>query len=173
MIVGGARDRLIHDSLYHMVKDSLTDLGWFDSGRKHRPVTIVAEPVEEDTKLQPNIVSVSDEATIMEEVEMGRGDLKEYRWEYWIDVYGESLPVAKHLAGDIRTILEGKFNSIGRSRPNVTIYDWSMATPMEVFSCEIENVEYDRSRFYNKPFQKHWYMIRFEVVDVYGDEDSE
>lgn len=172
MIVGGTRDRLIHDSLYHMIQDSLRDLGWLDSGRRHRPVTIVAEPVPEDTQLVPNIVAISDEATIMEEVEMG-SNLTEYRWEYWVDVYGESLPIARHLAGDIRTILEGKYNSIGRSAPTVTVYDWSMATPMEVFSCNVENVEFDRSRFYSKPFQKYWYMIRFEVVDTYGDEDSE
>lgn len=172
MIVGGVRDRLIHDSIYHMIEDSLRDLGWFDSGRRHRPVIVVPEPVDEETQLQPNIISISDEASMLDEVEMG-SNLTEYRWEYWIDVYGESLAIAKHLTGDIRAILEGKFNSIGRTSPTVTVYDWSLATPMEVFTCQIENVDFDRSRFYTKPFQKYWYMIRFEVVDIYGDEDSE
>ena len=171
-VVGGQRDRLVHDSLYWMIKDSLTDLGWFDPARKIKPVSILAEPVPEDTKLQPNIIAVSDESTMMDEVEMGRGDLKEYRWEYWVDIYGESLPIAKHLAGDVRAILEGKINSIGRSRPYVTVYDYALATPMEIFECEIDNIQYDRSRFYTKPFQKYWYMLRFEVIDIYGNEDS-
>lgn len=172
MYVGGLRDRLIHDNLYSMIYDALYELGWLTANSNHKAVRVRAEPIPVNEEITPNVVAISDEHTLIDEMELG-SHLSEYRWEYWVDIYAESLPIGKHLAGDVRTILEGKFNSIGRYTPNVVVYDLTQATPSEIFTCEIENVEVERSRFYEKPFQKYWYMIRFELVDCYIDEDSE
>ena len=43
MYVGGLRVRLIRDNILAMLEQGLTDLGWFDEGRKHKPVTLIED----------------------------------------------------------------------------------------------------------------------------------
>ena len=61
MYSGGKLYRLIGDNFYNMVHDSLEDLGWFNPARKHLPVHLIPEPVEDNEAIQLNTIAISDE----------------------------------------------------------------------------------------------------------------
>ena len=52
------------------LEQSLSDLGWFDPNRRHRPVTLLPEPVEDDVHVEPNLVAVSVDEISPEYVEL-------------------------------------------------------------------------------------------------------
>jgi hypothetical protein len=171
MYVGGKLHRLIGDNFYNMIKDSLGDLGWFDEGRGHESVTMVPEPIGSDENVKPNLIAVSDEDISQSEMELG-SNLTEHRFLYYIDVYAESTAVGKNLSGDIKDILEGRFNSIGRDSNRLEVLDLSQSIPSHLFYADIEEVTVDRSRFSNRPFEKYWWVIYCDVVFSYSNEYS-
>jgi len=57
--VGGFRARLIKDNLYNTINDGLAALGWFDSGRAHKAVEFVPEPIDQLTEILPNKVGIT------------------------------------------------------------------------------------------------------------------
>ena len=61
MYSGGKLYRLIGDNFYNMVHDSLEDLGWFNPARKHLPVHLIPEPVDDNEVIQLNTIAISDE----------------------------------------------------------------------------------------------------------------
>lgn len=166
---GGLRARLIKDSVFNTVRDALDDLGWFDTGREHMPVSLVAEPLEDDEAIRPNLIALDDDAIMSSDSEMG-SNLASHEWDMVFDVYAESASLGQHLAIDIRDILQGRFSTIGRAHPVITVYDYTQATPPEIFKCELENISYDRARSAMKSWQKHWFIVFFTVVDEYADE---
>lgn len=169
---GGLRARLIKDSVFNTVKDALTELGWFDPGREHLPVTLLPEPLDDDVQIRPNLVSLDDDAILSTEAEMG-SNMANHDWDMVFDVYAESDSLGQHLAIDIRDILQGRFSTIGRRAPVINVYDYTQATPVEIFKCELENVSYDRARSATKSWQKHWFVVFFTVLDSYDDEAQE
>lgn len=170
--VGGLRARLIQDSVYNMVHDCLEDLGWFDSGRQHQPVTMIPEALENDTEIKPNIIALDDDNINSIDSEMG-SNLAEHQWDMVFDIYAEDNAVGKAIALDIRDILQGRFTSLGRVAPVVTVYDYTMATPSPIFKCDLENVSYDRVRSATKTWQKFWFVVFFTVVDEYGNDSDD
>lgn len=168
-IVGGLRARLIHDSAYEMIRAALSDLGWFDSGRRHEPVTMVAKPVSNDDQVPFNTLTVSSTDVSDDPIEMG-STLSEDRWTFYVDFYGEDDLVARHIVHDIRDVVRGKLPSIGRAGPVLDVYDYRLATPVVLFRCELENVVVDRANTFTRPWQRHWWAVRFDVVDEYADE---
>ncbi len=171
--VGGLRDRLITENLRNLIEDVLDSLGWFDSGNQLRlqPLTVISTPVDSSTEIEPNIVSVVAEDSDSFEAEMG-SLLSEFRSSYAVDIYAEDDATGKHLAGDVRAILEGRFASLGRVGTEVEVYDLTQATPTVIFTIDLENISMGKQRFYNKPYEKFWWTIVFDVVDQYAtDED--
>ena len=170
-IVGGLRDRLITENIRIMLVDALTNLGWFDSNTQLRsmPLQVRTEPVPPDEEAKPNIIAISSEDIIDTEAEMG-SNLSDFTYTYAIDIYAERASTGKHLAGDVRSILQGRFPSIGRTEPHVEIYDLSMATPMHVFTVDLENIMSGRQRHFAKGYEKFWWTVMFDVKDEYGDE---
>lgn len=168
--VGGLRARLVAESTYQMISDALGDLGWFDSGRQHSPIHMRRVPVENDENIELNTLVVFSESMFSFDQELG-SNLAEHRWIFWVDFYAENDAIGTHLIHDVKDICQGRFNSIGRTAPIVTIYDYTMATPPEIFVCEIESVAVERMHDFPKPWQKHWYSLTFVVVDTYGDEE--
>jgi hypothetical protein len=136
------------------------------------PVDVRVEPLDDTEEIVPNIVVISDENVDSMEAELG-SNYSEYRWQYYVDVYAESQVCGRELAGDLRAILEGKLPSIGRNMSNLAVYDLSQATPSVIFNCDIEKITVDRGRFYDRSYEKFWWMISFELTDFYGDEDDE
>lgn len=169
--VGGLRDRLIHDSLFLMVRDSLTALGWFDPSADYQPITLVPEMLEPNEPIQLNTIAVSASNAGDSDAEMG-SNLSENRITYYVDIYAEAEALGAHLKGDVRDILRGKMPSIGRTAPAVAVMDLTQAVPTQIFTCEIENLVIDRAPTFTQPWQRFWWVIRFELVDTYGDEDD-
>lgn len=169
--VGGLRARLIKDSLYDMINDSLRSVGWFDGGRHHKEVTVINEPIPESEEAEPNKVAVSMEGVTQIGLEMG-SDYSEHPWICFIDIYAENEALGIHLGTDVRDIIAGRFSSIGRDRPILDVYDLSQATPPHIFTVHIEDIEMERNRNNRKHWQKYWWTIAFNLIDDYDDEDD-
>jgi hypothetical protein len=167
---GGIRDRIILESLLAHVRNGLDSLGWFDGGRPHQPIQVLVEPFETSIEILPNVISICEEGVDEMEAEIG-SILTEFRWQYAIDIYAENSAVGRQLWGDLKGLLQGRFSAFS-SRPQVPIFDWAAATPTEIFTCQIENVVGGRQREYQKPFERYWWTILLEVVDVYGSDDD-
>lgn len=170
--VGGLRVRLINDSMFQLVLNGLGALGWFDTGARHRPIVMIAEPVRWDEEVQLNTVAVTSTNTTDDELELG-SNAAENRHTFYIDFYAEDDSIGRHLIHDVRDVLRGKFPSISRSRPILPVYDFTLATPVETFVCEIENVLVDRAHDFPRAWQRHWFTVRCDVVDVYEDENDD
>lgn len=166
-IQGGLRQRLIKDSLFNMLKDSLTALDWFDVGRSHKPINMIARSVPNDEEIPLNTIALSSGDLEEEAWEVG-SLLSEHTWMFYVDVYGESEAIGSHLIGDVRDIMAGRHADAGRTRPNFPVYDYRQATPPIEFYCDIEEILIDRALDFPRAWQKHWYVCRFLVVDYYG-----
>lgn len=171
-IVGGLRVRLIKDSFFYMIEESLAVRGWFDPGRQHMPVNLVAKSQNWDEPVQYNTLAISVEDVQDDEQEMG-SNLTEDRWQVYVDFFAEDDALGMDLTNDIRDILRGKMGSIGRGRPSFTVFDYRQATPNRLFRCGIENVISDRARNFPRPWQQHWYVVRCDVLDTYSDDGTE
>lgn len=169
IIVGGLRRRLIKDNLELLLNDCLDSLGWFDTNRQHKPVSLVGTMVENSTEIKPNLVSISAEVVTNTEMEMGSG-LEENRWTFYIDIYAENEDVGLHLAGDIYDIIRGKMSSVGRSTTEFVVLDLTQATPSELFYCDIDNIDIARSRDWTKAYSRYWWTIGLDVLDYYNSE---
>jgi hypothetical protein len=168
-VVGGLRARLIRDSIYQCIYDALDELGWFDAGRRHRPIIFTGASVANDEEIAWNTIALSDEDLTESDLEMGSTAV-ETRWAYYVDFYAEDDSIGKHLIHDVRDLLAGRMSSIGRAHARVEIYDYRMATPAPIFSVDLEHIEVSRAHDFPKAWQKHWYACRFDVIDAYDDD---
>lgn len=168
---GGRRSRLIRESFTRMLYDALDELDWFNPAAQHKPVTFTFDPVDYQVELVPNVIAIGDDDYDTDEWEIG-SQMAEHRWIVYIDVYAENSAVGIHLSHDIKAILDGRFPSVGRSDPSFPVYDWSMATPPQIFVAQLENITLNRGRAFNRPWERFWYMLSMEIVDYYGTEDD-
>lgn len=169
-IVGGLRERLIHDSMWHMIHDSLDALDWFDVPTQHGPVTMVADPVDFNDAVELNTISVAETDSRSEGAEMG-SNLEDDTTTFYIDFFAENDSLGKHLMGDVRDILRGKIHHIGRSAPVLAVYDWQVDPPRPVlFYCDLEDIVRDRAHNFPNTWQRHWFTCRVDVIDTYGSE---
>lgn len=164
---GGRRYRLIFDSLYHMLHDSLEELGWFEAHSSHSPLLFPYEGIENDTQVPFNTLALSDEDISDWDAELG-SNMGEITWTMYVDFYAESKPIGVHVINDIRDILQGRMPAIGRSHAVLEVLDYSLATPVEIFYCGIEDVMVDKAQNFPDAYRKNWYTCRFTVVDHYG-----
>lgn len=169
--VGGLRARLIKESIFQTVHDSLDALGWFDTGRKHTPITFSDTTVPDSDSVQKNTLVLNDWDASELEGEMG-SLFTEFRSIYYLDFYAESDAIGVHMSQDLKDILAGRMSSIGRSSPTISVVDYTIATPAEIFVVQIENIFVDRPEVFTFQWQRHQRSVRFEVVDNYTD-DSE
>ncbi len=171
-IVGGLRTRLIFDSIYNMINDSLTSLGWFDAGREHLPVSFISEPLDHEAEVALNTLALSADNAVSFDIEMG-SNYSEHRRVFFLDFYAESHSLGEHFAYDLRDLLEGRMPSIGRSAPIVAVYDYrTQPTPPQIATVHLDFVSVERANDFVKPWQKNWWSIAFTVTDYYGDEND-
>lgn len=168
---GGLRKRLIRESLYQMLYESLALLGWFDTGRQHAAISFESEPINPEDPVPVNTIALADSNDSDQEIELG-SNLAEHRWTFYVDFFAEKDSLGLHVSGDIKDILTGRMASILRTDPSFSVYDYSYATPPLLFTCQIDLVMRDKAVTWSKPHQKHWYAVRFDVIDYYGDEDN-
>ena len=167
--VGGIRERLVLDSIYHTLYDSLEALGWFDSGRKHTAISFTGDATPQDTEIDLNTITLSDEDMDETDLELGSTSV-ETRWTMYVDFFAENNSIGKAVAGDIRDILGGRMSTIGRDDASIQVLDYRLATPTALFRVHIEDILQDKAHDFPKPWQKHWYTVRFVVYDAYDDE---
>lgn len=170
-IVGGLRARLIRDSLFHMLHDSLSSLGWFSANRRHQPLIFTGTDIDRLTEVPLNTLVLSDDNLTEVDFELGSNGV-ESTWTYYVDFYAEDDSVGKHLIHDVRDILGGRMSTIGRTHPVCPVYDYRQATPSLIFYVDLERIVVDRAHDFPKMWQKHWYACRFDVIDAYADETS-
>ena len=163
---GGIRDRLIYDSVWHTVNDALTALGWFNTGRDHSPVTLVAEQLDWEHEIEPNTIAFAPERVSDQEWELG-SDFKQNRWRFYFDIFGENEALGNQLSGDIRDILRGKIPSVGRDMPVINVLDYTSSTPSQIFYCTVERVTKDRSPTFTHRWQRYLYVVAMDLVDYY------
>ena len=166
---GGLRARLISDSVYHLLYNALEARGWFNSSRPYRPITVRTEAVDNDVEIPLNTLVIHETVTRDEEAEMG-SNLGEVTTTYYVDFYAENRALGKEVIHDVRDILTGRMAVIGRTETVLPVYDWTLATPALLFVCEIEDVVVDQAKDFPKPWQKHWWACRFDLVDYYNDD---
>lgn len=169
--VGGKRLACIQDSFYRMVSDSMGDLGWLTSVPGTRAdVTILAEQINPGTEIRPNQVGISSEDLTDREMELG-SNLAENRWDIFIDIFAENEFVGVALAGDVFDILRGKIASIDRTEAAFPVYDYIDDSTM--FNCYLENIEINRIRDWDRPYNKYWWVVACQIVDTYYDDQVE
>ncbi len=100
---------------------------------------------------------------------MGSG-LAEQTWSFFVDFYAENDPIGLHLIRDVKDLLEGRMASIGRTKPLLVVKDWTLATPAQIFTCEIEDVRTARAHDFSNSWMKHWHSCSFTIIDTYADE---
>lgn len=167
-VAGGLRARLIRDSVYRCLYDSLEALEWFKPGRAHRPISFTGTIVDESVEIPLNTLALADGDLYEVGLELG-SNLAEMRWTFYLDFYAENDVVGKDLINDARDILAGRMHAIGRSHASVMVFDYRVPEPHpELFRVGIEDVEVDRANEFPKPWLRHWYSCRFVVVDAYG-----
>lgn len=167
--VGGKRLACIQDSFYRMVSDSMGELGWLTSVPGTRAdVTILAEQINPGTEIRPNQVGISSEDLTDREMELG-SNLAENRWDIFIDIFAENEFVGVALAGDVFDILRGKIAAISRTGTAFPVYDYTDNSIM--FNCYLENIEINRIRDWDRPYNKYWWVVACQIVDTYYDDE--
>jgi hypothetical protein len=166
---GGLRERLIGESVHQYLRACLTELGWLTSDRTRRDVHYLGRPAADGENIELNTLAVFSERVRDTELEMGSG-LTENAWQWYADIYAGDEALGVHLSGDVRDILRGKMPSVGAGRPVIPVLDFTMATPVPIFSVQIENVTRDRAPSFTHAWQQFWFMVPFDVVDDYDTE---
>jgi len=168
VLVGGVRLACISDSFHRMVRDAMTGRGWLTSNPGVRSdVTLLNEQINPGTQIVPNKVGISSEDLFDTEMEMG-SNLAENRWDIFIDVFAENEFVGIALAGDIFDILRGKISAVGRTDTDFPVFNYIDDSVM--FNCEIENIEINRVRDWERSYNKYWWVIACQIVDTYYDD---
>lgn len=173
-IEGGKRDRMIIESFYWMLRNSLTSLGWFEAGRQHLPINMIPVPVSSRDEIPYNTLVVNWEDIDGTDAELGSNALELVHTAF-VDFYAEPPPpdgnggeaLGKHLIGDVRSIIIGEMPSIGRSWPTLDVLDYSLATPTYLFTVEFDTHRTRTSKVHhaNQPWERWWYTCVVEVIE--------
>jgi hypothetical protein len=161
--LGGLRDRMVFESFARMLKDALTELGWFDPDRAHDPIIWRTSIVPESEELPRNTLAISTEDSSSEGIEIGSG-LSEDRSVVVVDFYAQNDALGRHLAGDVRDVLRGKMPPV-REDSEFVVYDWREEPPVPLFWADIEAVALDRAHGFDAPFRRHWFSVMAEIVE--------
>lgn len=170
--VGGLRVRLVFSSLYNMLDTALTDLGWFDPGREHLPITFLGEPVDDELEVPLNTLVLTGEQIFTSDIEMG-SPRADFTRQFYLDFYAESNALGEHLIYDVKDILQGRMPSIGRTGPIFTAYDYTITPTAPVIGYgEIDGVFVDRAPKGSNAWKNNWWSASFTVTDTYSDESG-
>ncbi len=155
---GGLRDRAILESILKDIEAHLTTLGWFDSGRAHKTITMIDEYPDDNTEVALNTIAVSIGDVRSTSTEMG-SIAETINVPIFIDMFAENDALGRHVIGDIASHVhkQGQFD----------VYDYNQATPNVEFIVMLMEGSLERkkpTRAVN-PWQKHWHMCVFGVTE--------
>lgn len=169
--VGGLRARLVRDSVFHCIDKLMTDLGWYAPADSHQPIRFLADPLPLDVEVPLNTMALSEDGDAPDEIELG-SQLAEHNWSMFVDFYGENEALALHVVRDIADGLAGRMSSLGRFAPLIEVYDWTLATPVCIFTVQLEQIKTERAHNFPHPWLRHWYSCSFTVIDTYENESG-
>lgn len=158
---GGLRDRMVLESFLQWVRSDLDALGWFDSGREHLPIRVIdvyPDNDGENTQVPLNTMAFSVGDSFQNLLELG-SKAETHVVPMYIDFYGESDALTRHILGDI-------YLRLNRD-PVIPVYDYSLATPVVDFSAFVveESTEVSYPTRATNPWQKHWGIVSCLVED--------
>jgi hypothetical protein len=166
-IVGGIRDRLLKDSFFAIIQNALDALGWRDTGRYHRPVTLIPKPQHWGDPITPNTVAVDFAGSQVEEYEVGSRLTRDTHIGY-AEVFAQDDSLGTHLANDLRDWLRGRLQPapVGVTFP---IYDYRQgSTPPIIGYMDITGVTAVRnSPLTDSAWLRHWFSVQCEINDAY------
>lgn len=165
--IGGLRARLIKDNLFNLIEDSLEAVGWMDAGRQHEDVTVVPEPLDNLTEITPNKVGIDFKNITEQNVEMG-SNMAENTWLVFVDIMAENYDIGLHLSTDVKDIITGHYDSIGRDAPTLTVLDLTLATPTAFATCHITEFEMEKDES-EAEHRRYWWTCAFNLEDTYTD----
>lgn len=166
-LVGAQRFRSINEAVYQKLKGGLSDLGYLTPKAGRADVEILTGPLDADVSIRPNKIAFTLETMEDEEWEMG-SNLTGETWDCYIDILAESKAVGEALSSDISALLRGKMPSIGHGSQRLDVIDYRDG--QFAFSCDIQRVLIDRDRTPERKHNKFWWIVGFELVDVYYDD---
>jgi hypothetical protein len=170
-LTGGLRLRLVRDSALNAVVDGLTAQGWFDAGRRHRPVTVTAEPVGWEEPVEPNLLTVVVNALDSDYLETGSNFMRD-TLRVVVDLYAESDTLGMELANDIRDLLRGRLGA-AVTRSALPIWDYRLATPAVIAFADVDNVAVSRSiAVAQQSWRRYWFTIAADLYDAYYTADD-
>ena len=170
---GGLRSRCIADSVRVMVLAELIGLGWFDAGRRNKPLAYIPKPQDWDQPVNFNSFSITPENDRLDERSFGGEN--EGRTRLYVDFFAENESIATHFLYDVRSILLGL--TAGRSGPVCDVYDlrvvyaddppMNRTTPEQFTRVDLTNVRVDRPTGFPREWQRHWVVLTCWVEDDY------
>lgn len=175
-IEGGWRERLIFDEFTDWLHGHLNTLGWFgelsDETGALPSITWRTTPLAADTQIHPNTLVVSSGVIDSTAGETG-SNLTDDATSFWVDFYGSSDALAKHVTSDIRAICEGKYASIGVTYPGFMVTERRPASLRpdgvnegdDLFWVEIEDVQREHAVDPARPELRHWYAVTGKIAD--------
>jgi hypothetical protein len=168
--VGGKRQRLIKDNMRLQIESGLEALGWLDEDRPHKPVRVIADQIEPNEEISPNLVAVIIEDFSFESMGIGQDDsLEENRINTFVEIFAENNAIGQHLTGDVLDLLRGKFTQINDDTC-LEVLDLGHEDTPVIFYCEYEDFEVQKNRSWDLPFNKYWWTIAVDIVDTYRDD---
>lgn len=167
MSAGGLLQRFLEDSTRDLLRSQLASLGWFGVNRRHRPVTLLAEPQNWDVPVEANLIALHVPSSSLEEVELGNELLVVSESEMVITVLAETAGIGLHLAGDVRDVMAANMGD-GR-RAVIPVFDYRHATPPQVAYAVVSDVTVTEPPSHaRREWLTHWYQIKFITRMAYS-----
>jgi hypothetical protein len=163
---------MVYQSIFDYMTAQLDALEWNSSTPPFGasvPITLLEEQL--DPKLgaiAPNTVAMSEGMQPDdEEGELGAsyGGLWIIRHTLFVDVYGESIGVAKALSSDLRGIFTGRLSGTSRYLP-MTDYSLNPPAPAPGHLLHFEDVQVDRPL--GGPSKLRWEVVKATAVHEYS-----
>jgi hypothetical protein len=170
-----SQDRMVYQSVFAYVSAQLNILGWKSSTVADLPfgatvpITLLEEQLDPKlAAMAPNTVAMSEGAQPDDqEGELGAsyGGLWIIRHTLFVDIYGESIGVAKALSSDLRGMFTGKLPGTSRYLP-MTDYSLNPPAPAAGHMLRFEDVEVDRPL--GGASKLRWEVVKATAVHEYN-----
>jgi hypothetical protein len=172
-----SQDRMVYQSVVDLLRLQMTQLGWCSSTPPFGasvPITFLEEtPDPKLGAMAPNTVALTEGVQpddVEGELGASYGGLWVIRHTFFIDVYGESVGVAKALSSDLRGILTGRLPGTSRYL-YLTDYSLNPPSPAAGHMLRFEDVEVDRPL--GGTGKLRWEVVKATAVHEYNAEENE
>lgn len=158
------QERMVTQTARDYLVAQLTILGWFGAVGTlpfgaQTPLTVTEEMPKVDGTIADNTVAITEGPVNDDQPgELGAsgGGLWLTKYTLFVDVFGESLGIARAIASDVRAVMTGKLAGTNRYQL-LTDYSQSPATPTTAL-LEFQDVQLIRPE--SQLYQKSWMAVK-------------